>query len=77
MNRGRVREERGGKEMDGCPVTAMTYTHSHKAVTTYTALLESDESPTSTLPPNSVHLQVRKLLFQSHHPSAEIQLGQT
>jgi hypothetical protein len=27
---------------------AMTYAHSHKAVTTYTALLESDESPTST-----------------------------
>jgi hypothetical protein len=28
--------------------TAMTYAHSHKAVTTYTAFLESDESPTST-----------------------------
>jgi hypothetical protein len=29
--------------------TAMTYAHSHKAVTTYTAFLESDESPTSTV----------------------------
>jgi hypothetical protein len=56
--------------------TAMSYAHSHEAVTTYTALLESDESSTSTLPPDSVHLQVQKLLFQSHHPSAEIQLGQ-
>jgi hypothetical protein len=26
----------------------MSYAHSHKAVTTYTAFLESDESPTST-----------------------------
>jgi hypothetical protein len=30
-------------------LTAMTYAHSHKAVTTYTAFLESDESPTSTI----------------------------
>jgi hypothetical protein len=29
-------------------LTAMTYAHSHEAVTTYTAFLESDESPTST-----------------------------
>jgi hypothetical protein len=28
--------------------TAMSYAHSHEAVTTYTAFLESDESPTST-----------------------------
>jgi hypothetical protein len=28
--------------------TAMTYAHSHEAVTTYTAFLESDELPTST-----------------------------
>jgi hypothetical protein len=28
--------------------TAMTYAHSHEAVTTYTAFLESDESSTST-----------------------------
>jgi hypothetical protein len=28
--------------------TAMTYAHSHEAVTTYTAFLENDESPTST-----------------------------
>jgi hypothetical protein len=27
----------------------MTYAHSHEAVTTYTAFLESDESSTSTL----------------------------
>jgi hypothetical protein len=27
---------------------AMTYAHSHEAVTTYTVFLESDESPTST-----------------------------
>jgi hypothetical protein len=25
MNRGRVGEERGGKEMDGCPLTLSTY----------------------------------------------------
>jgi hypothetical protein len=56
--------------------TAMTHAHSYKAVTTYTALLESDESSTSTLPPDLVYLQVQKLLFQSHHPSAKIQLGQ-
>jgi hypothetical protein len=43
--------------------TAMIYAHSYKAVTTYIAFLESDESPTSTLPPDSVHLQVRKLLY--------------
>jgi hypothetical protein len=28
--------------------TAMIYAHSYEAVTTYTAFLESDESPTST-----------------------------
>jgi hypothetical protein len=27
----------------------MTYAHSHEAVTTYTAFLESDESPISTI----------------------------
>jgi hypothetical protein len=57
MSRGRVGEERGGKETDRCPLThshkavniAMSYAHSHEAVTTYTAFLESDESPTSTM----------------------------
>jgi hypothetical protein len=26
MNRGRVGEERGGKEMDGCPLTVRAFT---------------------------------------------------
>jgi hypothetical protein len=31
MNRGRVGEERGGKETDGCPLTAESITRSFKS----------------------------------------------
>jgi hypothetical protein len=30
INRGRVGEERGGKEMDGCPLTEFVYVKSHQ-----------------------------------------------
>jgi hypothetical protein len=41
--------------------TAMTYAHSHEAVTTYTAFLESDESSTSTTHAEDVNILLATL----------------
>jgi hypothetical protein len=47
MNRGRVGEERGGKEMDGCPLTATPTTTTGDVDST---MMESIEPPPAPCP---------------------------